>query len=224
MLKFGKNRTYKHAVSTDRNLSALYFQTKGTISMSNERINAFSDGVFAILITIMVLELKTPSGPSLSALMDLKFVFFTYFVSFITIAIYWNNHHHIFYLLERVSGRILWWNMALLFFTSFLPFSTAWLSQYPAEQMPEILYGLNCLLVDIAFNILAIGVYKQQGLFNRMRDARWFWKAVWSIGILMISLAICLVFSIPFIVIAGVIASLLPWAVPDRQIEKGVNQ
>lgn len=192
--------------------------------MPNDRVNAFSDGVFAILITIMVLNLKTPASPSLSALLETKFIFLTYLVSFITIAIYWNNHHHIFHLVERVSGVILWWNMALLFFVSFLPFSTAWLSQFPASKFPELFFGLNCLLVDFAFDILAIQVYKQQGLFTRMREARWFWKAVWSIVVVILGLFICLIFSIPFVVMGAIIASLIPWTIPDRQIENKMNQ
>jgi uncharacterized membrane protein len=192
--------------------------------MPNGRISAFSDGVIAILITIMVLDLKMPLGANWSDLWAMHFNFLIYIISFVVIAIYWNNHHHVFHLVTNVTGKILWWNMALLLTLSFFPFSTAWLAHYPMQQAPEIVFGVNALLVDLAFDFLTIEIFKQQQLFTRFRDAKWSWKVIWSIVFVLLGIGITFAFALNFVTIIAVVLSLLPWTIPDRQIEKNLNQ
>ena len=192
--------------------------------MSSSRITAFSDGVMAILITIMVLNLHEPSSYSWSALLDLKFVFLSYLVSFMVLAIYWNNHHHMFQLPCKITGRILWWNMALLFAMSLMPFSTAWMAEFPARQAPELLFGLNCLLIDLIYDGLAFEVFRQQKTFGKLREASWFWKCIFSVVILVVALLIAVLTGWNFLSMAAVVVSLSPWVIPDRQIERRINE
>src|ERR1700694_2099105 len=123
--------------------------------MTNERISAFSDGVIAILITIMVLELKVPHGTDLAALSALLPVFLVYVLSFIVLAIYWNNHHHMFYLTDRITGGILWANLHLLFWLSLMPFVTGWMGENHFASIPTALYGVVLTIVGVAYYILA---------------------------------------------------------------------
>lgn len=122
--------------------------------MHKGRLEAFSDGVLAIIITIMVLELKVPHGNNLSDLLSLKFVFLSYVISFIYIAIYWNNHHHLLQTIKNVNGRILWANIHLLFWLSLIPFVTAWSGENEFSSLPTALYGLVLLMASIAYYIL----------------------------------------------------------------------
>lgn len=191
--------------------------------MPNGRITAFSDGVIAILITIMVLDLKTPLGSSWHDLWNMKFNFLIYLVSFVVIAIYWNNHHHVFHLVTAVTGKILWWNMALLLTLSFLPFSTAWIARFPMQNAPEIVFGVNTLLVDLAFDFLTIEIFKQQKLFTRFRDAKWSWKVIWSIVFVLLGIFITALTHLNFVTMIAVIVSLAPWTIPDKQIEQNLN-
>jgi uncharacterized membrane protein len=112
--------------------------------MEKDRLLAFTDGVIAVIITIMVLELKAPRGGSLSALKGATPVFLSYILSFIYVAIYWNNHHHMFHLVSRVHGTLLWANLHLLFWLSLIPFTTSWLGAYPSSPIPAATYGTCC--------------------------------------------------------------------------------
>src|SRR3954470_19782333 len=132
--------------------------------MTNERINAFSDGVIAIIITIMVLELKVPHGIDFAALSPLLPVFLAYVLSFIVISIYWNNHHHMLYLTDRITGGILWANLHLLFWLSLMPFVTGWMGENHFAPLPTALYGAVLLLAGIAYYILEQVIIRNQDL------------------------------------------------------------
>ncbi len=189
--------------------------------MTSGRISAFTDGVVAILITIMLLDMKLPEGPFLQDLFELRYGLITYTTSFFFLAIFWNNHHHLFHLVKQVSGKMLWWNMFLLFFLSFIPYFTNWLSHYPTYLFPEFLYGINILVVDVIYNLLSYEIFK--GHEKGIRAFRWSYKALFSILILIVGLVLCL-FSFRWIVLLASILSMVPWIIPDRQIEKQINK
>ena len=131
--------------------------------MSKGRLEAFSDGVIAIIITIMVLELKVPHETEFSALVALFPVFLSYALSFIFVGIYWNNHHHMFHAVQKVSGGILWANLHLLFWLSLIPFSTGWMGENHFASLPVALYGVNLLLCALAYTILTAILVRQHG-------------------------------------------------------------
>lgn len=140
--------------------------------MRTSRLEAFSDGVLAIIITIMVLELKVPEGHDLSDLVHTTGVgLVTYLLSFIYVGIYWNNHHHMFHLVRQVSGGVLWANLSLLFCLSLLPFTTAWLDESRFEQTPVVIYGLNLLAAAIAYVVLQRVIIRQEGTESPLRQA-----------------------------------------------------
>jgi uncharacterized membrane protein len=131
--------------------------------MHKGRVEAFSDGVVAILITIMVLELKVPHGPDLAAIQPLIPLLLSYVLSFVFLGIYWNNHHHLFQLVHQVSGRVLWANMHLLFWLSLVPFSTAWMADARFESAPVAVYGTVLLFAAIAYYILSQQLIRNHG-------------------------------------------------------------
>src|SRR5579883_274223 len=131
--------------------------------MGKGRLEAFSDGVIAILITIMVLEMKVPSGADLNALRPLLPVFLSYLLSYIYLGIYWNNHHHLLQAIRHVNGRILWANLHLLFWLSLVPFTTAWMGQHAAAPVPTALYGVVLLLSGGAYTLLQRAIMASQG-------------------------------------------------------------
>src|SRR5215208_4098606 len=145
-------------------------------SMSTERLNAFSDGVIAIIITILVLELKAPHGTDFGALSRLVPIFLTYVLSFIVIAIYWNNHHHMFHLTDRITGGILWANLHLLFWLSLMPFATGWMGENHFAPLPTALYGTVLLFAGIAYFVLEqtiIRSSKQRSVTTRKERSRY---------------------------------------------------
>ena len=131
--------------------------------MSKDRLLAFTDGVIAVIITIMVLELKAPHGADIAALRPLVLVFLSYVLSFIYVGIYWNNHHHMFQAAEHVSGPILWLNLHLLFWLSLIPFATAWIGEAPGAAIPLAVYGLVLLFCAVAYTILARALIRHHG-------------------------------------------------------------
>jgi len=131
--------------------------------MTKERLAAFTDGVIAVVITIMVLELKSPGAPSLSALLPLAPTFLSYVLSFIYVAIYWTNHHHFFSLVRSVNGAILWANVHLLFWLSLVPFTTAWLGANPTGQVPTAIYGVSLLMPALAWYLMQWVIIRHQG-------------------------------------------------------------
>src|SRR5450631_1967336 len=139
--------------------------------MSNNRLEAFSDGVIAIIITIMVLELKVPHGATLDALVPLMPNFLGYVLSFIYVGIYWNNHHHMLHLCEEVSGRILWANLHLLFWLSLFPVTTAWIGENHLAPAPAVLYGFVLLMAAIAYWLLQQVIIAAQGPQSLLKKA-----------------------------------------------------
>jgi len=191
--------------------------------MSSERLNAFSDGVIAILITIMVLELRVPHGADLSALNALLPIFLTYVLSFIVIAIYWNNHHHMFYLTQRVTGGILWANLHLLFWLSLMPFVTGWMGENHFAPIPTALYGVVLMMAGVAYYILEHTIIRSQGENSRLRDAVG-GDTKGKISVVLYLVAIPLAFVNQLISDAIYVGVALMWLVPDRRIEQRFNQ
>jgi len=187
-------------------------------AMRTARLEAFSDGVLAILITIMVLELKVPHGADLEGLRHILPVLCAYVLSFIFIGIYWNNHHHLLHTCERVNGGILWANLHLLFWLSLIPFGTAWMGEYHSAPVPTALYGVVLFAAGVAYLILQQAIVREQGPHSKLRE----WVGNDKKGKLSALLYLCavgLAFLKPGIsqVIYGCVALL--WLIPDRRIE-----
>ena len=186
--------------------------------MGKDRLAAFSDGVIAILITIMVLELKVPRGADWQALRPLLPLFLTYVLSFVFLGIYWNNHHHLLHAADRINGRILWANLHLLFWLSLVPFVTGWMGENHFASLPTALYGVVLLLAAIAYYLLQQTIIAAQGPGSRLaaavgRDVKG------KISPLFYALAIPLAFLSQWISDALYVAVALMWLVPDRRIE-----
>lgn len=187
--------------------------------MEKERLTAFSDGVMAIIVTIMVLELKAPHDPSPGALIALAPVFSSYVLSFFHVAIYWNNHHHLFQTVERVNGRILWANMDLLFWLSFVPFSTAWMSENNFAPTPVAVYGLSLLMPAVAYYLLTrtlISVHSRESTLVRAVGA--IRKEIISVALYFTAIAVAFVEPYASLAIYVLVAAI--WIVPDRRIER----
>jgi uncharacterized membrane protein len=181
-------------------------------------MEAFSDGVIAILITIMVLELKVPRGSSLEALRPLWPVFLSYVLSFVFLGIYWSNHHHMLHMADRINGRILWANLHLLFWLSLTPFVTAWMGENRAAPLTVAVYGGVLLAAAIAYTILQTAIIAMQGPESRLKAAvRGDKKG--KLSILAYALAIPLAFADRRISIALYVLVALLWLVPDKRIE-----
>ena len=189
--------------------------------MEKDRLLAFSDGVVAIIITIMVLELKLPHGAEWSALAALWPVFLSYVLSFVYVAIYWNNHHHLLHLVEHVNGAILWANTHLLFWLSPLPFATGWMGENHFEPLPTAVYGVALLMPALAYYVLQLVLIRSGGANPELvralgRDAKG--KASPIIYIAAIPLA----FVSPWISGALYVLVALLWLIPDRRIEQAI--
>ncbi len=187
--------------------------------MRKERMEAFSDGVIAILITIMVLQLAAPQGADRAALVPLVPVFLSYVLSFLFLAIYWNNHHHLLQAAEHVDGGILWANMHLLFWLSLVPFFTAWMGLHPLAPWPVALYGLVLFFASIAYYLLTRALIALHGRDSILASAigRDFKGVVSSIFYLA---AIPTAFVIPWLSISLYVLVAIIWLIPDRRIEK----
>jgi uncharacterized membrane protein len=189
--------------------------------MNKNRMEAFSDAVLAIIITIMVLEMKVPHGTDFAALRPLLPVFLTYVLSFIYLAIYWNNHHHMLHVTQHVSGAILWANLHLLFWLSLFPFVTGWMGENHFAAMPTALYGVVLLMAAIAYWIL------QQAIIARHGRESVLAKAVGNdfkgkISPVLYVIAIFAAFVAPWVAGAIYILVAALWLVPDRRIERAM--
>ncbi|MCW5774729.1 MAG: DUF1211 domain-containing protein [Rhodospirillaceae bacterium] len=185
--------------------------------MPKERLAAFSDGVIAIIITIMVLELKVPHGESWSDLAKLAPVFLSYVLSFVYIAIYWNNHHHLLHTCEKVSGALLWANMHLLFWLSLIPFATGWMGENHFATLPTALYGLSLLMPALAYFLLQKAITRTQGRESTLaralgRDLKG------KVSPVLYLAAIGLAFVHPWIACAIYALVALMWLIPDPRI------
>ncbi len=187
--------------------------------MDKGRLEAFSDGVIAIIITIMVLELKVPHGSDLAALRPLLPVLLSYVLSFIYVGIYWNNHHHMLRVAETVNGRILWANLHLLFWLSLIPLVTGWMGENHFAALPVALYGIVLLLNGLAYYILARVLIAHHGRDSKLAIA--LGKDYKGIASLVIyALAIALSFLNSWLAVALYIVVAVIWFIPDRRIEK----
>ena len=187
--------------------------------MKTSRLEAFSDGVIAIIITIMVLELKVPHTAELAGLKPLLPVFLSYVLSFLYVGIYWNNHHHLFHATRHVSGGILWANLSLLFWLSLFPFTTGWMGENHLSPTPVAVYGCVLLMAAIAYYILQCIIVAQQGPDSLLATAIGKdWKG--KLSPLFYLIAIPLAFVSPWIASGLYAAVALVWLVPDRRIER----
>jgi uncharacterized membrane protein len=191
--------------------------------MSKDRMAAFSDGVFAIIITIMVLELRPPQGTGFAALSQVLPTFLSYVLSFIFVAIYWNNHHHLIHATNRVSGLVLWANSHLLFWLSLIPFATAWIGANHLAPLPTALYGVSLLMPAIAYSLLQRALVRAEGGTSTLAHALGAdFKG--KVSVVLYAVAIAAAFVSPWISIALFILVALIWFVPDRRIEKALAE
>ncbi|SRR6266545_4305814 len=189
--------------------------------MGKGRLEAFSDGVLAIIITIMVLEMQAPNGAELSALRQLAPVFLSYVLSFLCLRIYWSNHHHLLYVTHRITGAIMWANLHLLFWLSLVPFVTRWMGESHFAPGPTMLYGVILLLAGIAYWLLQHTLLLQEGADSTLAAAVGSdWKG--RVSLLIYGVAIPLALLRPWM--AGVLyaVGVLLWLIPDRRIERKV--
>lgn len=190
--------------------------------MTRNRLEAFSDGVIAIIITIMVLELRVPLGDSLTALRPVAPVFLSYVLSFIILGIYWNNHHHLFQVVEHVDGRVLWANLHLLFWLSLTPFVTAWMGENHFAALPTALYGVVLLFAGIAYFILTRVLLLIHDADSKLAIALGAdFKG--KISIVIFVLAIPLAFVRPWIACSLYVLVVVAWLAPDRRIERTIG-
>jgi uncharacterized membrane protein len=189
--------------------------------LTKGRLEAFSDGVFAVLITIMVLELKVPHGADWDALSPLLPIFLTYVLSFVFLGIYWNNHHHMLHATQSINGTILWANLHLLFWLSLVPFVTGWMGENHFASLPTAVYGGVLFMSGVAFTILASRIVAHEGPQSRLAEAFGKdWKG--KISILLYAVAIPSAFVNETIADAIYVGVALIWFIPDRRIEKNL--
>ena len=187
--------------------------------MEKGRLEAFSDGVIAIIITIMVLELKVPHGADFSALAPLLPVFLSYVLSFTYVGIYWNNHHHLLHATQRVSGPIMWMNLLLLFWLSLIPFVTGWMGENHFAAAPTALYGVVLLLAAVAYYSLQCAIIAEHGRDSTLAGALGAdWKG--KLSPVLYLLAIGLAFVNQWLADAIYVGVALMWFIPDRRIAR----
>lgn len=190
--------------------------------MKTGRLEAFSDGVLAIIITIMVLEMKVPQGTDLQTLSPLLPVFLTYLGSFVYLGIYWNNHHHLMQATTKVNGSILWANLNLLFWLSLFPFVTGWMGENHFETNPVALYGIVLLLAAIAYKVLSHFVIKNEGMESVVGKALSRNRKEY-ISIFLYTAAVGIAFFQPIASVAVYIGVAVLWIIPDKRIEQVIN-
>jgi TMEM175 potassium channel family protein len=191
--------------------------------MGKSRLEAFSDGVIAIIITIMVLELKVPHGEDLAALEPLLPVFLSYVLSFIYVGIYWNNHHHMLHTVKTVSGGVLWANLHLLFWLSLFPFATGFMGENHFAATPSALYGVVLLGAAIAYTILQVAIIRAQGRESLLQAAVGNdWKG--KVSLVFYVVGIASTFAVPWVAEVLYIAVACVWLVPDKRIEHTLEQ
>ena len=190
--------------------------------MGKSRLEAFSDGVLAIIITIMVLELKTPHGTKLADLQPVIPVFLSYVLSFVYIGIYWNNHHHLLHATQHVNGRVLWANLHLLFWLSLVPFATDWMGEHSLASWPVAAYGLILLFSAVAYFILTktlIAQHEKDSLLTKSigKDRKG------RISVALYAISIPLAFVQPWVAYVCYVLVVIMWLLPDPRIERSLN-
>ncbi len=191
--------------------------------MGKGRLEAFSDGVLAIVITIMVLEMKVPHGDSLDVLKPLFPIWISYILSFVNVGIYWNNHHHMLHAAKQVNGKVLWANTHLLFWLSMFPFVTGWMGENHFTKWPVILYGFISLMCGIAYYLLALAlcsVHGKDSLITKtvLADK----KGIVSIVIYLAGIGLC--FINPWLGFSTYVLVAIMWFMPDKFIERSLNE
>ena len=196
---------------------------KPGVEMGKGRFEAFSDGVIAIIITIMVLELKVPHSESLEALLPLLPVFLSYLLSFVYVGIYWNNHHHLLHTCQRVSGAMLWANLHLLFWLSLLPFATGWMGENHFAAAPTALYGVVLLMAALAYSLLQLAILAAHGPGSMLKRALGR-DLKGKLSPLIYIVAIAAALGASWLAQGLYVAVALMWLLPDRRIERALRQ
>ena len=192
------------------------------MQMGKGRLEAFSDGVLAIIITIMVLEIKVPHGNTLDVLRPLLPVFLSYVLSFVYIGIYWNNHHHMMHTVHKVNGAVLWTNIHLLFWLSLVPFATAWMGENNFTKWPVVLYGFVLMMAGIAYYFLAHCLANIHGKDSTLAKALGKdWKGISSVLIYILGIGLSFIDSL--LGLAAYVLVACMWFIPDRRIEKKLD-
>jgi uncharacterized membrane protein len=191
--------------------------------VNKSRLEAFSDGVLAIIITIMVLELRAPEGSSWEALRDVAPTFLTYLLSFVYIGIYWNNHHHMLQLAGPVSGAVLWANLHLLFWLSLFPFTTSWMDDSGFDPIPTAVYGIDLMLAAVAYWLLQRTLIRSQGGDGPLAQAVGPDRKG-KLSPFLYILGIAASFWQPYVGVAVYVVAALIWLVPDRRVERFVAE
>jgi uncharacterized membrane protein len=191
--------------------------------MSRNRLEAFSDGVIAILITIMVLDLKAPAGTDIAALRHTWPVFLCYVLSYIYLGIYWSNHHHLFQLVQRVDGRTLWANLHLLFWLSLIPFVTAWMGEHQFQPLPVSLYGVVLFCAGAAYYVLLRSLLAQHDCDSRLAAAMKDQRKEW-LSMIMYATSSGVAWLSVWPACALYVAVAIIWLVPDRRVERVVGR
>lgn len=192
--------------------------------MSKSRLEAFSDGVLAIIITIMVLELKVPHETTIHALLSVAPVFFSYVISFVYVGIYWGNHHHLLHTIKHVNGKIIWANMLLLFCLSLLPFTSGWMGENNFDRLPLGLYSFNLLACALAFyllqNVILLHTTYTSALMKAIKKQRT--KGIVSFCIYLAATGMA--FYLPWVSVVLVVIPAVMWVIPDRNIEAALKE
>ncbi len=190
--------------------------------MDSGRLEAFSDGVLAIIITIMVLEMEAPHDTTLNALLPIVPVFISYLISFIYVGAYWSNHHHLLQITEQVNGKILWANLHLLFWLSLIPFATSWVGENHVESLPAAFYGIILLMSAIAYHILQKAIIQNHHDDFALRKVKeGSKKGIFSLVLYILGVALS--FTHPWLGVFCYIIVLTLWLIPDRKIEQNLN-
>ncbi|OCN04372.1 hypothetical protein A4S06_11385 [Erysipelotrichaceae bacterium MTC7] len=188
--------------------------------MSKNRLEAFSDAIIAIVMTIMVLELQLPKEPTFAALFEMRYTFLVYLISFASLAIYWNNHHHMFQAARKINGRVLWANMLFIFLLTLVPFATRWVDEHLFDLAPELFYATILMLSDIAYALLLHELVRIQDVNSPLVQVRSGYTKL-KITITLNVLGILLgVFISPIWIMVMYVVALLPWVIPSKKIEK----
>jgi uncharacterized membrane protein len=191
--------------------------------MKKGRLEAFTDGVVAIIITIMVLELHVPHSDHISAMIPVLPALLSYVLSFVYVGIYWNNHHHLIYLVDKIDGSVLWANMNLLFWLSLIPFVTSWMGENHFSKWPVVLYGVVLIMNAISYTILARMLVRQRSGNTALAEALGMdWKGNMSLVIYAVALGIAFLNSIVACCLYAVVAVI--WFIPDRRIEDKIKK
>ncbi len=191
--------------------------------MPTSRLEAFSDGVLAIIITIMVLELRAPHEPTLAALGELGPMFASYVLSFIYVGLYWNNHHHLLQVTSRIDGLVMWANLHLLFWLSLLPFSTTWMHETGEPPIPVMVYGVNLLGAAVAWQLLQRAIIRVEGPAGPLRRAIGMDLKSWM-SILVYVMGIVAAWFEPWVGFGFLALVAVVWAIPDRRMERVLRE